>query len=156
MVSESPGSVRIIGPTDGDIIQFRNGVRMARKITSTDTGHRWALGVGENPNPGFVNTPHTHSEPEAFYVLEGTYTFFTESDDREVGPGSLVFIPPDTRHGFSVGPKGGKLLCVWPAAFDGYFWDMNEAISSGQASPEAMDEIARRHGQRNLPPAQPG
>jgi quercetin dioxygenase-like cupin family protein len=143
--------VKILGPEEGDAVAFRNGVRMTRKVTSEDTQGRWALGVGENPHPGFVNTPHTHSEPEAFYVLEGTYTFFTDGDDREVGPGMLVFIPPGTRHGFVVGQAGGRLLCVWPAAFDGYFWDMNEALSAGRATPEDMDEIARSHGMTNLP-----
>lgn len=152
MTAATGQGVRVVGPGEGDVVRFRNGVVMARKVTSEDTGGRWALGVGENPNPGFMNTPHTHTEPEAFYVLEGTYTFFTEEDDREVGPGTLVFIPPETRHGFVVGPDGGKLLCLWPAAFDGYFWEMNDALSSGTATPEVMDEIARRHGQRNLPP----
>jgi hypothetical protein len=61
-----------------------------------------------------------------------------------------VFSPPDTRHGFVVGQHGGRLLCLWPAAFDGYFWEMNEAIASGRATPERMDEIAAQHGQRNL------
>jgi quercetin dioxygenase-like cupin family protein len=148
---ESRSVVRVIGPDEGDVITFRNGVRMTRKVTSEDTGARWALGVGENPNPGFVNTPHTHTEPEAFYVLEGTYTFFTDGEDREVGPGTLVFIPPGSRHGFVVGPDGGRLLCVWPAAFDGYFWEMNDALTAGTATPEVMDEIAGRHGQQNLP-----
>jgi len=150
----SEGGVRVIEPDEGDIITFRNGVRMARKVTSEQTGHRWALGVGENPTPGFVNTPHTHTEPEAFYVLEGTYTFFTEGEDRQVRAGTLVFIPPGTRHGFVVGPEGGRLLCIWPAAFDGYFWEMNEAIAAGRATPDVMDDIARRHGQHNLPQAE--
>ena len=151
MADESGSGVRIIGPGEGDVITFRNGVRMARKVTSEETGSRWALGVGENPNPGFVNTPHTHTEPEAFFVLDGNYTFFTEGEDREVGPGTVVFIPPGIRHGFVVGQQGGSLLCLWPAAFDGYFWEMNEALSEGRATPEVMNEIAGRHGQRNLP-----
>ena len=154
MSDEAP-TVRVLGPGDGDVISFRDAVRMVRKVTSEDTGGRWALGVGENSLPGFVNTPHTHTEPESFYVLEGSYTFLTDGGDREVGPGTLVFIPPGARHGFVVGPEGGRLLCVWPAAWDGYFWDMREAMEQGQASPEEMDEIARRHGQTNLPDESP-
>jgi quercetin dioxygenase-like cupin family protein len=150
MAPESRLGVRVLDPEDGDTVTFRNGVRMIRKVTSQETGGRWALGIGENPQPGFVNSPHTHTEPEAFYVLEGTYTFFTEGEDREVGPGTLIFIPPGTRHGFVVGAAGGQLLCIWPAAFDGYFWEMNEALSAGTATPDFMDDVAHRHGMTNL------
>ncbi len=151
MAPEPRLGVNVVEPEDGDAVTFRNGVRMIRKVTSADTQGRWALGIGVNPQPGFVNTPHTHTEPEAFYVLAGTYTFFTEGEDREVGPGTLVFIPPGTRHGFVVGEAGGRLLCIWPAAFDGYFWEMNDALSAGTATPEVMDKIAQRHGMKNLP-----
>lgn len=150
MGSDTGGKVQIWGPGQGEELVFRGGAAVLRKVTSDQTGGRWAFGEGHNM-PGFHNTPHTHTEPEAFYVVEGTYTFYTEAEDREVGPGDLVFIPPHTRHGFVAGPNGGRLLCLWPAAFDGYFHEMIKVLEEGEASPEVMDEIAQRHGQRNLP-----
>ena len=128
---------------------------MWRKVTSDDTGERWAFGESIN-EPGFHNTPHTHSEPEGFYVLEGEYTFYTEGEPRKVGPHSFVFIPPETRHGFITGSEGGRLLCLWPAAFDGYFWAMKDAFRKHGEDPDALAEVARQHGMMSLPvPSKP-
>lgn len=150
MKRDTDSRVQIFGAGEGEQLVFRGGAKITRKVTSEQTGSRWAFGEGQN-SPGFHNTPHTHTEPEAFYVLEGTYTFYTEGEDQQVGPESFVFVPPLTRHGFIAGPDGGRLLCLWPAAFDGYFDEMLKAIERGKASPDVMDEIARRHGQENLP-----
>jgi quercetin dioxygenase-like cupin family protein len=153
MTNEDP-RVKVFGREEGELIVFR-GTKLWRKVTADDTGGRWAFGESFN-EAGFHNTPHTHSEPEAFYVLEGQYTFYTEDQPRTVGPHSFVFIPPHTRHGFVAGPDGGRLLCLWPPAFDGYFWDMREAFQQHGQDPEALSAVARRHGMTNLPiPRQP-
>ena len=58
----------------------------------TETGGHWAFGEAWQ-DPGFDNPPHTHDEAEAFYVLEGEYTFYTDADPTEgIGPGTFVFI----------------------------------------------------------------
>ena len=74
--------------------------QITRLAARTETGGRWALGEGWQ-DPGFDNPPHTHDEAEAFYVLEGSYTFYTDADPAEgIGPGTFVFIPPGAVHGF--------------------------------------------------------
>ena len=85
---------------------------------------RRALGFwGGLAGPGFDNPPHTHDEAEAFYVLEGSYTFYTDSDPAEgVEPGTFVFIPPGAVHGFRTGPDGGRLLCLWPSTVEAAFF----------------------------------
>jgi quercetin dioxygenase-like cupin family protein len=143
------GHVRVIRREEGEPIDFR-GAKLWRKVTREDTGERWAFGESIN-EPGFHNTPHTHTEPEGFYVLEGEYTFYTEGEPRRVGPNSFVFIPPDTRHGFIAGPQGGRLLCLWPAAFDGYFWAMRDAFQQHGEDPDVLGEVARKHGMKSLP-----
>jgi mannose-6-phosphate isomerase-like protein (cupin superfamily) len=96
--------VQVFEREEGELIDFR-GTQLWRKVTSDDTGGRWAFDESSN-GPGFHNTPHTHTEPEGFYVLEGEYTFYTGGEPRKVGPHSFVFIPPGTRHGFVAGPDG--------------------------------------------------
>jgi len=62
---------------------------ITRKAARTETGGHWAVGEAWQ-DPGFDNPPHTHDEAEAFYVLEGSYTFYTDADPVEdVGPGHV-------------------------------------------------------------------
>ena len=110
---------------DGDSIVLPIGQQRAhitRKAARTETGGHWALG-----RPGrtrFRQPPHTHDEAEAFYVLEGVYTFYTDADPAEgVGPGTFVFIPPGAVHGFRTGPEGGRLLCIWPSTVEAAFFN---------------------------------
>ena len=102
---------------------------ITRKASRTETGGHWALGEAWQ-DPGFDNPPHTHDEAEAFYVLEGSYTFYTDSDPAEgIGPGTFVFIPPGAVHGFRTGPEAGaccasgrrpsKRVLRWPGAQNG-------------------------------------
>ena len=95
---------------------------ITRKASRTETGGHWALGEAWQ-DPGFDNPPHTHDEAEAFYVLEGSYTFYTGTAPAEgVGPGTFVFIPPGAVHGFRTGPDGGRLLCIWPSTVETAFF----------------------------------
>ena len=113
------------GPADGDRIILPMGglqAHITRKASRTETGGHWSLGEAWQ-DPGFENPPHTHDEAEAFYVLEGTYTFYTDSDPAEgVLPGTLVFIPPGAVHGFRTGPEGGRLICLWPSSVEAAFF----------------------------------
>lgn len=117
--------VAIIGPGEGETIILPMGglkAHITRKAARTDTGGHWALGEAWQ-DPGFDNPPHTHKEAEAFYVLEGSYTFYTDAEPvDDIGPGTLVFIPPGAIHGFRTGPEGGRLLCLWPPDVEAAFF----------------------------------
>lgn len=125
MLEQEDPRVTLRGPTDGDQIILPMAGRQAyiRRIASrTETGGHWSIGEAWQ-EPGFDNPPHTHDEAEAFYVLEGSYTFYTDSAPAEgVEPGTFVFIPPGAIHGFKVGPEGGRLLCVWPSTVEAAFF----------------------------------
>ena len=113
------------GPTEGQAIVLHMGDRRAhitRKASRTETGGHWAIGEAWQ-DPGFDNPPHTHEEAEAFYVLEGSYTFYTGAAPAAgIGPGTFVFIPPGAVHGFRTGPGGGRLLCIWPSTVEAAFF----------------------------------
>ena len=113
------------GPGDGDAINLpMEGLqaRIIRKASRSETSGHWALGEAWQ-DAGFENPAHTHDEAEAFYVLEGEYTFYTDAEPAEgIGPGTFVFIPPGAVHGFRTGPGGGRLLCIWPSAVETAFF----------------------------------
>ena len=96
------------GPGDGDSTVLTMGPHRAhitRKAARTETGGHWAVGEARQ-DPGFDNPPHTHDEAEAFYVLDGSYTFYTDADPvEEVGSGTFVLIPPGAVHGFRTDRK---------------------------------------------------
>lgn len=125
MVEHPLPKVLLRTPADGDTITLPMGphqARITRKASRTETGGHWALGEAWQ-DPFFDNPPHTHDEAEAFYVLEGTFTFYTDSDPAEgVGPGTFVFIPPGAVHGFRTGPEGGRLLRLWPSTVEAAFF----------------------------------
>lgn len=113
------------GPEDRDQNVIPTGglsAHLTRKASRTETGGHWAVGEAWQ-DPGFDNPPNTHDEAEAFYVLEGSYTFYTESAPTElVRPGTFVFIPPGAVHGCRTGPEGGRLLCIWPSTVEAAFF----------------------------------
>jgi mannose-6-phosphate isomerase-like protein (cupin superfamily) len=135
MPDEERPRVRLSGPAEGDRIILPMGglqAHIIRKASRTETGGHWALGEAWQ-DPGFDNPPHTHDEAEAFYVLEGSYTFYTDTDPAEgIGPGTFVFIPPGAVHGFHTGPEGGRLLCIWPSTVETAFF--------GESTISAADE----------------
>jgi quercetin dioxygenase-like cupin family protein len=126
--------VIVRGPGEGDNIILPMGPHRAyitRKAARRETGGHWALGDSYQ-EPNFDNPPHTHDEAEAFYVLEGSYTFYTDADPAEgIGPGTLVLIPPGAMHGFRAGAAGGRLLCLWPSTVEAAFFDSPPRRRSG-------------------------
>jgi quercetin dioxygenase-like cupin family protein len=48
---------------------------------------------------GTVVEPHFHHGDELLRVLYGRLRFQVENQTREVGPGDIVIVPPDTLHG---------------------------------------------------------
>jgi mannose-6-phosphate isomerase-like protein (cupin superfamily) len=126
MAERQAPKVVVRGPGEGDTIVLPMGGREAhitRKASRAETEGHWAMGDAWQ-DPNFDNPPHTHDEAEAFYVLEGSYTFYTDGEAAEgVGPGTLVLIPPGAVHGFRTGPDGGRLLCIWPSTVEHAFFD---------------------------------
>jgi len=84
-------------------------------IAADDTGGRWRFGevVAEPDGDDEVGT-HLHpGEPEVIVILEGDLELYGAAGMARVGPGDVVFIPPDTEHGLRT-PAGGRWLAVWP------------------------------------------
>lgn len=104
--------IRILGPDDG-IVTDRPGSTLRTLISAEETGGRWAFGeVVATPDED-VGT-HLHpGEAEAIIVLEGELELHGAAGIARVGPGDVLFIPPDTEHGLRT-PTGGRWLAIWP------------------------------------------
>jgi mannose-6-phosphate isomerase-like protein (cupin superfamily) len=109
------GGIRILEPSDGAI---RDGNRSTVRelISRDDTNGRWRFGevVAEADDVDDEVSTHLHpGEPEAIIVLEGRLELHGATGMTEVGPGDVLFIPPDTEHGLRT-PTGGRWLAIWP------------------------------------------
>ena len=63
--------------------------------------------------------PHTHTQREMFYILDGEITFLVGEETFTAGAGSFVTVPPDTVHSFRVDSETARILNSYtPAGFE--------------------------------------
>lgn len=129
---------------------------------ATSTDGAYSLWEGLNP-PGTGVPPHIqHREEESFYILEGTYTFWTAEGTRQCGPGTFLLAPRGTPHGFqNDGPGCARLLIMQSPGglHEQYFaeaWEVVDDPSSLLPEPEpdfaTIKAAAERAGIELLPP----
>ena len=73
-----------------------------------------------------------HQQDEAFYVLDGVFSFLSGDETIETGPGSFVWIPRGTVHTFKyTGESTGKLLIssTFPGSHERFFRDVGIPVS---------------------------
>ena len=97
--------------------------------------------------------PHVHRDrDESFYVVEGRYAFTRGTDEIEVGPGQVVFVPRGTRHHFRtlVAPSR-TLIIIAPAGLEGFFREMGILIGRGATPLEALISLSDSHDSHPVP-----
>lgn len=107
-----PRTVRRLAPGVGQTLRvFADHVTI--KAASADTGGAYALFEVETP-PGQGMPRHLQRhDDEAFFVLEGIYAFHLEEQTVEFGAGGYVFVPRETRHGYTnIGIGFARLLLL--------------------------------------------
>ena len=73
----------------------------------TKGGHLELVSEFEVAGGGLVD-PHSHPTHEFYFVMSGRGVMTIDGEDRDVSPGDLVYIPPDTIH--SLRPTGGGAI----------------------------------------------
>jgi mannose-6-phosphate isomerase-like protein (cupin superfamily) len=107
--------------------------------------------------------PHIqHREDEAFYVLEGTYAFWTAGGIRHCGAGEFLLVPRGVAHGFqNEGPGQARMLIMQSPGgiHERYFaeaWEVVDDPSHLPPEPEpdfaGIKAAAERAGIELLPP----
>ena len=135
-----------VAPNDGEPLRLRSA---SVRVKSSGASSGGALTCVETKDPpGFVAPLHVHrGSSEAFYVLEGTYTFRAGDQTVRCEAGAFSFVPPGTVHGYEAGDVGGRLLILYlPAGIDEMWREMQDESVDGQLSDSDRDAIGRRHG----------
>ena len=88
--------------------------------------------------------PHVHLErDEAFYVLEGRYTFIRGEDELILESGEFIFVPRGTRHHFrTLATPSRTLIFVAPAGLEAFFREMGAQLASGATPLAAMTTLS--------------
>ena len=92
--------------------------------------------------------PHRHAHlHDMFYVLEGTLRMRVGDDERDVGPGTFVCVPPGVVHSFrnATGEFVRFLNFNTPSGWEHYMRELGEAARSGPLTSDAIGRIASRH-----------
>jgi quercetin dioxygenase-like cupin family protein len=95
---------------------------------SQSTGGAYSL-IHLTATPGFDTPYHLHhAEDEAFYVLDGEFTFFSEGKKVVLGPGGYIFLPRGIPHGLrcSSEKESHILIQVMPGGDVGFVGMMLE------------------------------
>ena len=136
---------------EGIKINFR-GTKMTLKVSGRDSEGKYSLIEMIHP-PNTGPALHIHSNaPEAYYVLDGSYSIRCDDILYRAYPGDFVFIPKSIPHNYQSGPQGGKVLVISPAGIEGYFKEVSDILlKKGNEIPWDQEvEIAQRYGQEFL------
>ena len=92
---------------------------------------------------------HIHTrEDEAFYVLEGRFTFIVGDETIEADAGTFVWLPRGVAHTFSIDEDGARaLVLATPGGMEATFRAFSAPISSLElppipADPPVMEMVA--------------
>ena len=110
-------------------------MEMAVILDSAVTGGQLSV-VEIRAKRGDASPVHVHSrDDEAFFVLDGTMTVWVGEQRRELGPGSIGFLPREIPHSFRFDTDARALTLTTPAGQEGFFrsvgWDLSKPRPQG-------------------------
>jgi quercetin dioxygenase-like cupin family protein len=113
------------------------------KLTSVQSDGRFSV-LDEVWHPGFKVPPHFHKEhAEVFYVIAGQVEWTVGGETHLMGPGALVYIPPDTVHSVKVvGDKDYRGLMFYePGGYEYNIYREQEYTKEQQEQPEIQKKL---------------
>jgi mannose-6-phosphate isomerase-like protein (cupin superfamily) len=104
-------------------------------VTFKTNGESDKLSFFEGIFPAGTGVPPNihHQQEEAFYVLEGSFSYRIGDNTMTCGPGSFVFVPRGTLHAFqNTGADTGKVLLTnnLPGAHERFFRDVGVPVTN--------------------------
>jgi quercetin dioxygenase-like cupin family protein len=117
-----PGSVTA---SEGPAFWFLNNLCVV-KATTESTGGAFSMTYQIAP-AGHATPYHLHHvEDEAFYVLDGEYTFICDGVKTVLGPGGYIFLPRGIPHGIRVSSSVPATMLILATPGSGFVGMMEE------------------------------
>jgi quercetin dioxygenase-like cupin family protein len=116
---------RSVAESDGAAYWFLNGLNVVMATTES-TGGAYSM-VHHTGAPGHATPYHLHhEEDEAFYVLDGEFTFICDGDKTILGPGGYIFLPRGVPHGIRCTGSAPSTMLIFAMPGTGYMGMMLE------------------------------
>lgn len=129
--SAIPAAGFVAPPGSGRVLPLVGRVAVSGRQTGG------ALEVIEYQGNAACPPPHVHRErEECIQVLEGRFTFTLGHEQIEATPGSWVFVPRGTRHGFTASSDARALIVVCPAGLEDFFAELGSGLAQGLSTEE--------------------
>jgi quercetin dioxygenase-like cupin family protein len=117
-----------LNENEGRAFWFLNNLCIVKASTES-TGGAYSM-VYQIAPPGHATPYHLHhAEDEAFYVLDGEFTFVCDGAKTILGPGGYIFLPRGIPHGIRVSsdvPATMLILAMPGMGFVGMMQEMAE------------------------------
>lgn len=111
--------------TEGPAFWFLNNLCIV-KATSESTSGAFSMVYQISP-PGHATPYHLHHiEDEAFYVLDGEFTFVCNGTKTVVGPEGYIFLPRGIPHGIRVSASAPSTMLILAMPGTGFVGMMQE------------------------------
>jgi mannose-6-phosphate isomerase-like protein (cupin superfamily) len=123
---------------------YKLGIVTFKLLVGADqTDGVFALGefAGEE-GPWTVLHVHENTE-EAFYILDGTFTFSLGDEEVEAGSGSFILVRPGMPHVMRAHRGGGRFLTLWtPGGLEAMFVKLGQLPPGSISDPEVRKRLA--------------
>ncbi len=138
-----PIKQRFVMHDQGETFTPKNEISTV-KLTAEDTDGRYSL-LDETWMPGMSAPPHLHEwHAEVFYIKEGQVEWKVGGETQTLGPGDLLYIPPNTVHSTKVvGDKPLKVVFLFnPGGYE-YYWRRQAQFSPKQLEQPETRQLLR-------------
>lgn len=97
--------------------------------------------------------PHIHRTfQEAFYVLEGRFTFARGQDELDCPVDTFVLIEPGTRHWYRAEEDRSRVLILaLPPNLADFLHEMGQLMAAGMSQADAMASLSDRYDTQPAP-----
>jgi quercetin dioxygenase-like cupin family protein len=136
--------VVVRGRDEGRTLLVGGGDYVTYKVASGETdGAYFCFEV--STTPGFGPPLHRHPYRELFYVLDGSYEFTLEHDDKlqkiVAGAGTSIAVPPNVAHTFknASGAPARLLFVHQPAALEEFFEEFGVPVERPGEVPHDLE-----------------
>jgi quercetin dioxygenase-like cupin family protein len=134
-----------VAEAEGPAYWFLNTLNIVL-ATSESTGGMYAMLHNTAP-PGHETPYHLHhAEDEAFYVLEGEFTFVCDGNKTILGPGGYIFLPRGIPHGIRCtgsAPSKMLILAMPGTGFLGMMLEMAEPATERVLPPMTAPDVQK-------------